>query len=95
MSSTQIMPSFMPWILAAIQTVIVGFLGWTALTLISMQTELEAQSVKLEFLRESSADRYHGTDAARDFAVRDVRMDEMSRRIDRVEAACTPALSRQ
>lgn len=71
------------------QTVVLGMLGWTLVSMVDMQKDVAVVQTQIESLIATvefgANDRYRGADALRDFAAVARRIDAVERRLDKVE----------
>lgn len=71
------------------QALIIGLLGWFGIGMVELQKDVavlnaEVTAVKTTLVQGTN-DRYRGSDAARDFAAINTRIDRNDRRIDHLE----------
>jgi hypothetical protein len=71
-------------------TIVLALLAWVGLTVLESSQQITVLRVQVAELThridERTGDRYRGDDAKRDFAWRDMRLDELSKRIDGCQA---------
>lgn len=72
------------------QALVIGLLAWSLKTNVDMRAEIAVLNAKLEAVQTTIAqganDRYHGTDAARDFAAVWSEFNRINSRIEKLEA---------
>lgn len=80
---------FADWNMTALVLFFIGHSGmtiWWASRMTAKQEFLIETVAELKTeLKEKMNDRYHGSDALRDFAVRDKRIDELEQRLGKLE----------
>lgn len=74
-----------------LQVMVVALLGWSLMTTQSMSQDVAVLKVKVESLtstlNQGTADRYRGTDAAKDFAAIRQEIQFLERRVNILEQA--------
>jgi hypothetical protein len=72
-----------------LQVMVVGLLGWSLATTVELRTDIGILKAKMEAvqttLSQGTNDRYHGTDAARDFKGVWNEIQRLEARVDKCE----------
>ena len=76
---------------SALTALLVALVGWLTFTVQASSVEIARLTERLtaleQTMRVAAADKFSGLDAGRELALRDQRIDELNRRVERLERA--------